>query len=152
MNEQECARIESTVALARAGAWTDDAREHARRCPDCAAALAVEEVLPRWSAALRAEATPASADSLLWRARLQERIARAERAARPVAIFDRLAVGVAVALAALGLAWRGRALADWFGTSLAGSKSAPPELLLLAVVTIGFAGALFWVFGSWAEE
>ena len=147
-----CAREQETLAAARSGRWEADLREHARLCPDCAAALAVDEALQSHASALRAEAVPGSAETLLWRASLRARIERAERAARPVAWFDRIAIAVAAALALLGLLWRGEAVFGWVGHALGGKVAASPQLAVLLIVLFAFTGAVLWIFGSWAEE
>jgi len=148
----QCTREAETLAAARSGRWQADLREHARLCPDCAATLSVHEALNGHAAALRTEAVPGSADTLLWRASLQARIERAERAARPVAWFDRIAVGVAAALALLGLLWRGEKLFGWVGHAMGGRVAASPDLAVLLIVMLAFTGAVLWIFGAWAEE
>ncbi len=147
-----CAREQETLVAARNGRWEPELGEHARLCPDCAAAIAVDEALQGHAARLRAEAVPGSAEALLWRANLRARVEQAERAARPVAWFDRIAIAVAAALALLGLLWRGEALFGWVGHTMGGKVPASPDLVVLLVVLLAFTGAVLWIFGSWAEE
>ena len=147
-----CVREQETLAGARSGRWEADLREHARVCPDCAAAVAVDEALQSHASALRAEAVPGSVETLLWRANLRARIEQAERAARPVAWFDRIAIAVAAALLLLGLLWRGEAAFGWLGHALGGKVAATPQLAVLLVVLLAFTGAVLWIFGSWVEE
>ncbi|MEO8505841.1 MAG: hypothetical protein ABI609_18240 [Acidobacteriota bacterium] len=154
MNELCCDRESATLAAARSGEWSEGLREHARLCPDCAAALAVHEVVLDRAAHLRSlsagrSALP-SADSLLWRARFQSRIERAERVARPIVLLDRLAIGVAAAVAVLGLAWKGSAITAWIGNGV--SRGASPELASFLVITLAFAGAVAWIYTAWAED
>lgn len=150
--EALCPREEETMAAARAGVWAAELREHARLCPDCAAIAGVQAALAEQAAALAAGPVPGSAEALLWRAHLRARVAAAERAARPVAWFDRIALGVAAALGVLFLLWRGESLFGWLGQSVGGRVAATPTLAVLLIVLLGFTGSVLWMFSSWAEE
>jgi hypothetical protein len=154
MNELEmaCPREAETAAAERSGAWTAELREHARHCPDCAASTTVHEALHEYAASLRAVAAPAAAEALLWRARLRARVEHAERAARPVAWFDRVALAVAAAIGLLAALWRGSAVFEWLGHTMGGKVAASPSLVALVVVLSAFTGAVLWIFGNWAEE
>lgn len=152
MNDILCGREAATLEAARTGVWGDELREHSRLCPDCAAALAVHGAVLERAAHLRALAELPSPEGLLWRARFQQRIARAERLARPIVIFDRLAVGVAVAAAVAGLAWKSSAIGAWLGSALGPGAGPSPEITALLLIGLAFIGAVIWVFTTWAEE
>lgn len=152
MNDIVCSREPATLEAARTGAWSGPLREHSRSCPDCAAALAVHGALLERAAHLRAMVQLPAPEGLLWRARFQQRIDRAERLGRPIAIFDRLAVGAAVAAAVGGLAWKSSAVGAWLGNALGARVGPSPEVIALLLVGLAFTGAVIWVFTTWAEE
>lgn len=115
----------------------------------------IEALLRRHADELRRSARLASPESLLWRARLRQRIARAETTGRMLSLYDRAALGVGLAAAALVVTWNWDAVVAFlprfdFGSSSAAAGGAAG--LISAVAVLALAALVVWAMSIWAEE
>jgi hypothetical protein len=83
-----------------------------------------------------------SAETLLFRARLRERLEVGERAARLLVLYDRVALTASAAAALALVAWRWDALAAWWGGSAIPSASLSNTGAVLAAGAILVGAAL----------
>lgn len=114
--------------------------------------LDLEALLRRHAGELRGAARLASPESLLWRARLRQRIARAETTGRLLSLYDRIALGVGVAAAGLFVAWNWDAVVDFFPRFELGSGNAGMAGLISGVGVLALVALVFWAMSIWAEE
>jgi hypothetical protein len=152
MSREPCPHTAELLAAARCGAPDSVAAAHAATCRECADALLVGAFLTAESTAAAAEARPPDPAVVLWRVRRERRRAAAERALRPIAIWERIAAVAALAGAAVfGAAALGSlgsdlgALAASAGSDLAAALPLAAAALLLAVAGAG----AYW---AWMEE
>jgi hypothetical protein len=166
MSKPPCPQLDAVLSAA-GGALPDELGRHAAGCPECADALLVQGFLVAGAARMVPVALP-DAGAVYWRARLRERLHRAERATRPIAVLDRVSYALAAAvLAALALS-QGRSALDWLrglgehAGAAAHAVASPPDAmgavigtapgLALAAVVIGAPLLLWNLYLTWAEE
>ena len=150
MLDRSCEREIEALAASRHGGVGGELAAHVASSPACAAALEVDAALGALATALRREATPRDAERILFRARLRELGAAAERATRPMTLWTRFAGLGTAAVVALGLASRAGDLWAWLRPA-AGAASPSPMLAVLAMVGCGLAALLLWLYTDWAE-
>jgi hypothetical protein len=148
---QACDRQERTLALARSGALDEASALHARGCADCRAMLVAEEQLRGLAVTLRSEAALPGLEGLVWRAELRRRVERAERGARVLSLYDRLALGGGVAGLGMALVWKRHAAAELLGTWLR-IDSKPSTLVVTALAALLVLSLMGWLVTLWAEE
>ena len=152
MNSEPCPHTAELITAAHRGAPEPEHAAHAATCRECADALLVDAFLAAEATAAAAEARPPDPAVLLWRARRERRRAAAERARRPIAIWERIAAVTGLAgAAALGVAALGAldldlgALAATAGSDLAAALPMAAAALLLAAA----GGGAYW---AWMDE
>jgi hypothetical protein len=175
-----CAREAEVIEAVENGMWTEELSRHTAGCPACAdtarvARLFAIEAAVAWEEAGEALDAPGrlpDAGEVWRRARAEERRTAVERALWPIRLVERLAGGVAVAVAAL-IAWWGTPHLESLLAPLtspvaqgvqrmAGSFAPPPaqtaspglspEVLATGVVALGLAMLATWLYRSWAGE
>ncbi|MCU0253270.1 MAG: hypothetical protein MUE47_01910 [Acidobacteria bacterium] len=154
MSDRPCDRTATLLAAARAGAAPADLARHAASCVACGQALAIEAALRAAAVRLAAEAATgarlATPGALLFRARHRARLARAARAARPMAWARR----AALASAAAAVGWFASALLS-AGQHLTGAlapANAPSAMGLALLAIVAAMGAALVVTDLCAPE
>jgi hypothetical protein len=119
-----------------------------------AEALQVEALLRPYAAQLRRSARLATPESLLWRARLRERLAHAETAQRLLSIYDRVAIGVGLAAAAVVTIWKWEAIREALPdlSSAAATAGHASNTAIIAGAVLALAGLVVWAVTVWAED
>ncbi|HUP50790.1 MAG TPA: hypothetical protein VNA04_18605 [Thermoanaerobaculia bacterium] len=140
--------------------WTEALRQHVRECQECAAAAAASPFMARFSridARQRALPDPA----VLWlKAQLLRSGAAADRAARPLNVAQIVSYAAIAAGWAALLTWKWDELQRWLLSftpaslvgDLAGTQSAIPATLVLAVVLLSSLTVMLAVHSILAEE
>lgn len=119
-----CSRVgEVTTALREERGLEGCAPElqtHVAACPQCSELVLVARALRRAREEAIPRAQPAPPDLLWWRAQLRRRNALAERAARPIGLVEKLALGIMLLWIAAWAAAQREAIADalqWWARS-----------------------------------
>ncbi len=143
------------------GRWDPMLRSHAAGCPVCADVALVAQYLRLENDAAGAEAALPDAGRIWWKAQFLARRAAAERAARPIAIVEKLAYACG-ALSVVGVAaWQGpRVFRHWSDFwRLADSRlyevfagNGNTNLLLLASASASLLLMAFALYAVWVEE
>ena len=144
MNANECPREAEILLAVRTGAWTEEIRDHARGCPQCADALLVTTWLTEGGSSAQ-EPLP-DPDLIWWKAQILARHEAVKRATRPIALIQRasLVAGAAAAIAVLGWAWPlisnlPRLLASGLAQQPVGAIAVPMTTWgIVLVITLGF--------------
>jgi uncharacterized protein YeaC (DUF1315 family) len=157
MKTMQCEREQAVIQALATGAWPDGLREHLARCPDCVEAVLVARALRE--AAEMTVHDPLPDPGMIWRAaQHSERMARVERAAWPIRLMTRIALGACVVGAGIGLAWlwpanarQAAVISGWF------SHRTPIDTGQVFTAILGFASlaafsAAFALFESWTSE
>jgi hypothetical protein len=115
----ECAHLQETLSLVRAGRWPDgcddDTRAHVASCADCGEQVQIASMLhDDYRAAVRTAAVPSSG-LVWWRMQRRARQEAARNAARLVTLVQGICVviGVAVAIGIVGADNITQALTQW---------------------------------------
>ena len=145
MSANGCPREAEILRAVRADGWTDDLRDHARGCPECADALLVAAWLAEPAGAGAPQPLP-DPDLIWWKARLLARRDAVERATRPIAIVQKGAAVTAAAVAAVALGWAWpllasvpRLLTSGFASQPAAAIAVPTTLWgIVLVISLGF--------------
>ena len=157
MTITQCEHEPSVVRAVASGAWPESLAAHLSACSACADTALV-------AAALRAEARVAAAETApdpgaIWRAaRRDERQRAIARAALPITIMTRVALGAGTVAALAGLVWLWPTVADQFAAvsrSLTAPASPTPDgsvLALFSVAVVATFSAALALFESWAGE
>jgi hypothetical protein len=146
-----CDQQEKSLAAARAGALDAASAVHARDCADCRALLLAEESLRGLALELRSEAQPPGLEGLLWRAELRRRLEGAERGARVLLLYDRVALAAGVAGLGVVLAWKWGAVVEAIGRWMRADSSASLATVL-AVAALLVLSLMGWLATLWAED
>lgn len=165
MKLAHCTQEEAVVQAAHSGDWSEPLRSHAARCPICSEVALVSSFLRIEAESARAEAVLPDPGRIWWKAQLAARREAAERALRPIALMEKLAV--ACGALCLGIAffwqwprisswtsgWLGRVADLWTHRMPAGSAA---QMSLPLVATLGLflllPVLLFGLYVSWSEE
>lgn len=114
-----CPRESEVRQLLERGQWqaadatAPELRAHVAGCRSCGELVLVTQAFQQARAAAIAQARPASAGVLWWRAQLRRRNAAVERIGRPLLGAQIFAVAVNLALVVGFLVWQARNGADW---------------------------------------
>jgi len=134
----ECRHEPQVLRAAADDRWTETLRQHLRECEDCSAAAAVEQWM-REMARVEPRQHPLPDPSVVWlKAQLLRQMAAADRAARPITIFQMVAYAVvAIGWAAI-LNWKWDALVAWF------RSLSPQQLFVTASDSAGAPSSHFF--------
>ena len=159
MKPVECVHERDVVLAARSGEWSDALRDHAARCAVCSEVALLAAWFASDAQAASREAALPGASHIWWKAELRARQEAAERAVRPIAVFEKIAfvAGGAVLLAVLRWLW------PWLGgwlkhrialwISAAPADSAPANVVSIACVSSILFVLLvaLGVYSAWSE-
>ncbi|HLW78691.1 MAG TPA: hypothetical protein VKU44_03740 [Terriglobia bacterium] len=165
MDLRHCEREPEVIEAVRSGRWPDAAgdslRRHVQDCTVCADAALVAGYLAQESASAVTQPALPHPGLVWWRAQIMARRDAAERAAQPIALAQRaaLAVSLAVALVAALLGWPrlhgalARGLAASRAADLIASltRGAPSTVLVMGLAACLMLAA-FVLYIVWAEE
>ena len=159
MSLSHCEKEQAVLEAARAGRWEEDLRAHAAECAVCAEIVLVARFLQQEAEEARWEAALPEPGELWWKAQLLAKRTTAERAIRPIALFEKLAYGCgALALAAVSIwlwpqvkVWLNLLKFLWVQTPSPGSPSQASYFLLVSAGLFLFL-VLFAFYAAWAEE
>jgi len=157
MTISQCEHERAVVRVVAAGGLPEPLTAHVAACPDCRDTALVAAVLHEEARAAAAEALPDPA--AVWRAvRRDERRRTAARAALPITVMTRVALGTCAVAALAGAVWLWPAVAEHFA-SFARSLTAPaaptPGGSVIALFTVGVVATLsaaLALFETWAGE
>ncbi len=159
MKPAQCAYEEAVARAAQSGDWSPALRAHVDQCSMCSEVALVSSFLQSESELARAEAVLPDPGGIRWKAQLASKHAAAERAVRPIALMERLALACAVPVFGIGLLWNWQLILAWFGRA---TRFWTPQMPAAAQMNLPllFATALFLLlpvllFGlyvSWSEE
>jgi hypothetical protein len=144
----QCRHEPQVLRAAADDSWTGALRQHLLECEDCAAAASVEAWMTEMARVEpRQHALPDP--SVVWlKAQLLRQMAAADRASRPITIFQLVAYAVVAGGWAALVTWKWSALVEWVGSwtpmhlvVTASGHSTPPSpaffvgMLLLSTMT-----------------
>jgi sterol desaturase/sphingolipid hydroxylase (fatty acid hydroxylase superfamily) len=158
MKPAQCIHEEEVARAARSGDWPAALRAHANDCPVCSEVALVSAFLQTEAESARTEAVLPDASRIWRKAQWASEQAVAERALRPIALMEKLAIACGVLVFA-ALLWNWQSIFAWFGriAVLSAPKMAPGSQTNLPffVATVLFLLLPIFVFGlylSWSEE
>lgn len=96
MNSGNCHRESQAVSATHSGQWSAELRAHVARCPACAEAVLVAELLQAGQRMAPLPALP-SPGQVWWKVQIRARHQDAERALEPVCLAQRIAAGCGLA-------------------------------------------------------
>ncbi len=133
----KCAHEADVTQAAQSGAWSVELRSHAAQCPACGDVALVVGALVQERRRPLAGGGVADAGLVWWRAQLKARHKTTERATRPIAGVEILALVFATAAGTLVLAGAWPQLAVWTPAFLAEALSGLSGLGVLLAVGVG---------------
>ena len=137
MMRWHCSRESDTARAASVGEWPEGLRAHAADCSVCRDVALVAGALANDRRNLPAEPPVAGAGRIWWIAQLRSRRAAAERAVRPIAVMELLALIVVVPVASGALASALPTISSWlaelrFVSAVIGGYATLPGVSLAA--------------------
>jgi hypothetical protein len=160
---KECEKEQAVYEALTQGRLDDSLQAHMKNCPVCSDIAMVTSFLQREARAARVEAreTLPSPDLIWWKAQMLSRRDVAERATRPIAVFEK----VAYATGAFGLigftAWNWSTIRNWLEplrttlnqmSSLGEAPLLNPFLYMGAGFFVLILLVVFAFYVSWAEQ
>jgi len=144
-----CSREEEAAAALLDEGWSDandsELRAHIDECPHCMDVVLVAQALRQARIETARAATLPASGVLWWRAQIRRRSGAFERATRPIAVVEKLAlVAVALGFACLA-AWQWNQISDWV---LQLTYLARPNTSLLDTLWTPFSGVGGWILAS----
>ena len=113
MMRWHCSRESDTARAASVGEWPEGLRAHAAECSVCGDVALVAGALANDRRNLPAEPPVAGAGRIWWIAQLRARRAAAERAVRPIAVMELVAIIAVVPVASGALASALPTISSW---------------------------------------
>lgn len=161
MKPAHCTQEEAIAQAAHSGDWSEPLRSHAARCPICSEVALVSSFLQIEAESARVEAVLPDPGRIWWKAQLAARREAAERAVRPIALMEKLAVACGALFLGIAIFWQWTRISGWLGRVADLSTHRTPagsaaQMNLALVATLGLflllPLLLFGLYISWSEE
>ena len=159
MIETGCPRENEVLDAVATGSFTDELRIHALECSECTELVLVAGFMSRGAEKLGNIGPIPDADYLWWRANLEQRQLRAQRATGIITLVQRIGIVVGGLVAFLLLRGIAPRLVDWLAglpsaiqTHSPPGSMASPVLVILVSLGLLAAPSVFNLYGTWTRD